>query len=81
MQKLLQWRAGGCVAHALARGQALADAVDGELQAVALGGLEHVVGHALLEGLHRVLVVGGDEDDLGWQFGIVVVSAVSFVAC
>ena len=44
--------------------QRLLDALDGELQALAFGGLEHVVGHALLEGLDRVLVVGGDEDDL-----------------
>ena len=34
------------------------------LQALALGRLQHVVDHALLEGLDRVLVVGGDEDDL-----------------
>ena len=39
-------------------------ALDRHRQALALGGLEHVVDHALLEGLDRVLVVGGDEDDL-----------------
>ena len=45
-------------------GEALLDALDRDLQALALGGLQHVVDDALLEGLDRVLVVGGDEDDL-----------------
>ena len=49
---------------ALRSREALLDALDGDLQALALGRLEHVVDDALLEGLDRVLVVGGDEDDL-----------------
>jgi hypothetical protein len=40
------------------------NALDGHLQALALGRLQHVVDDALFEGLDRVLVVGGDEDDL-----------------
>jgi hypothetical protein len=51
--------------------RAAAQAVGGELQAVAFGRLEHVVDHALLEGLDRVLVVGGDEHDLGQQLVVV----------
>src|SRR6267142_2092619 len=47
------------------RGEALLQALDGDGEALALGGLQHVVDHALLEGVDRVLVVGGDEDDLG----------------
>ena len=50
---------------AAAIGEALLDPVDGDLEPLALGGLEHVVDDALLEGLDRVLVVGGDENDLG----------------
>jgi len=41
-----------------------AQALDRDDQALALGRLEHVVDHALLEGVDRVLVVGGDEHDL-----------------
>ena len=56
----------------LALRQALLDALDRDRQALALGRLEHVVGHALLEGLDRVLVVGGDEDDLAAASVVVV---------
>ena len=63
LQQLLHaGRVGRLVARTV--GEALSDAVDRELQARPLGRLEDVVDDALLEGLDRVLVVGGDEDDL-----------------
>ena len=46
------------------RGEAFADALDGEGEPLPLRGLEHVVDHPLLECVDRVLVVGGDEHDL-----------------
>ena len=45
------------------RGEAFADALDGEGEPLPLRGLEHVVDHPLLECVDRVLVVGGDEHD------------------
>ena len=42
----------------------LADALHRDGEALALVRLEHIVDRALLEGLDRVLVVGGDEDDV-----------------
>jgi hypothetical protein len=43
---------------------ALLQALDRDLQALRLGRFQHVVDGAALEGLDRVLVVGGDEHDL-----------------
>ena len=48
----------------VAQQPAAADALGRELQPCALSGLEHVVANPLLEGVDRVLVVGGDEHDL-----------------
>ena len=49
----------------LAQCQALLDALGGALQPLTLGRLQHVITHALLKRLDRVLVIRGDEDDLG----------------
>src|SRR5258708_3964556 len=48
-----------------ARGEALLQPADGEPEPLLVEGLEHVVDCAALEGLDRVLVVGGDEDHVG----------------
>ena len=80
MQQLLQcWAcAPGChrvahlvaqavVSHVLSCRQTQAQARHSERQTIAFGGFQYVVHNALLKGFDGVLVVGGDENDLGQE--------------